>query len=73
MDRLGTNSLVQLGHGINQMQATITCKTSSIAVDMACNKELTKNARYGFNSGCHWKHLCGRRDLAETINKIGYL
>jgi cyanophycin synthetase len=35
--RLGTNSLVQLGHGINQMrfQATITCKTSSIAVDMA--------------------------------------
>jgi cyanophycin synthetase len=42
--RLGTNSLVQLGHGINQMrfQATITCKTSSIAVDMACNKELQK-------------------------------
>jgi hypothetical protein len=38
--RLGTNSLVQLGHGINQMrfQATITCKTSSIAVDMACTR-----------------------------------
>ena len=42
--RLGTNSLVQLGYGINQMrfQATITCKTSSIAVDIACNKEQTK-------------------------------
>jgi cyanophycin synthetase len=25
-----------------RFQATITCKTSSIAVDMACNKELTK-------------------------------
>ena len=42
--RLGTNSLVQLGYGINQMrfQATITCKTSNIAVDIACNKEQTK-------------------------------
>jgi cyanophycin synthetase len=42
--RLGTNSLVQLGYGVNQMrfQATITCKTSNIAVDIACNKEETK-------------------------------
>ena len=42
--RLGTNSLVQLGYGVNQQrfQATITGKTSSIAVDIACNKERTK-------------------------------
>src|SRR5690606_39054798 len=42
--RLGRNSLVQLGYGVNQQrfQATITGKTSSIAVEMACNKELTK-------------------------------
>ncbi|WPO84459.1 cyanophycin synthetase [Chryseobacterium sp. JJR-5R] len=42
--RLGKNSLVQLGYGVNQQrfQATITGKTSSIAVDIACNKELTK-------------------------------
>ncbi|MCG2793125.1 MAG: cyanophycin synthetase [Weeksellaceae bacterium] len=42
--RLGKNSLVQLGYGINQQrfQATITGNTSSIAVDIACNKELTK-------------------------------
>ena len=35
--RLGTNSLIQLGYGKNQMrfQATITCNTSSIAVDIA--------------------------------------
>lgn len=43
--RLGKNSLVQLGYGVNQQrfQATITGNTSSIAVDIACNKELTKN------------------------------
>ena len=42
--RLGKNSLVQLGYGVNQQrfQATVTGKTSSIAVDIACNKELTK-------------------------------
>ena len=42
--RMGTNSLIQLGYGVNQMrfQATITCKTSNIAVDIACNKEQTK-------------------------------
>ncbi len=42
--RLGKNSLVQLGYGVNQQrfQATITGKTSSIAVEIACNKELTK-------------------------------
>lgn len=46
--RLGTNSMVQLGYGVNQMrfQATITCKTSSIAVDIACNKEITKQMLY---------------------------
>jgi cyanophycin synthetase len=36
--RLGTNSLVQLGHGINQMRFQATIKTSSIAVDMACTR-----------------------------------
>jgi hypothetical protein len=57
--RLGTNSLVQLGHGINQMrfQATITCKTSSIAVTWLAQGINKKNARYGFDSGCHWKYL----------------
>ena len=45
--RLGSNSLVQLGYGVNQMrfQATITCKTSHIAVDIAGNKEETKRRR----------------------------
>jgi cyanophycin synthetase len=38
---------------------------------MACNKELTKNAWYGFNSSKG--SICvDEEDLAETINKIGY-
>jgi len=42
--RLNNQSLVQLGYGVNQVRfrATITEKTSSIAVDIAGNKELTK-------------------------------
>ncbi|MDD2985898.1 cyanophycin synthetase [Flavobacterium sp.] len=73
--RLGTNSLVQLGYGINQMrfQATITCKTSSIAVDIACDKEQTKRmldlASIPVASG----DICvDEEDLEDTIKKIGY-
>ncbi|NHM07222.1 cyanophycin synthetase [Flavobacterium sp. CYK-4] len=73
--RLGTNSLVQLGYGVNQMrfQATITQKTSSIAVDIACNKEETKrmldNASIPVASGS----ICvDEEDLENTIKKIGY-
>ncbi|MGO4906461.1 cyanophycin synthetase [Flavobacterium sp. W20_MBD1_R3] len=73
--RLGTNSLVQLGYGINQMrfQATITCKTSSIAVDMACNKELTKKMLDMASIPVASGSICSdEEDLAETIKKIGY-
>ena len=73
--RLGTNSLVQLGYGVNQMrfQATITQKTSSIAVDIACNKEETKrmldNASIPVASGS----ICvDEEDLEACIKKIGY-
>lgn len=43
--RLNRHSLVQLGYGINQkrIRATIASTTSSIAVDIACDKEETKN------------------------------
>ncbi|PRY53871.1 cyanophycin synthetase [Arcticibacter pallidicorallinus] len=42
--RLNSGSLIQLGHGRNQirLRATITDRTSNIAVDIACNKEETK-------------------------------
>lgn len=43
--RLNRHSLVQLGYGENQkrVRATIASTTSSIAVDIACDKEETKN------------------------------
>lgn len=73
--RLGTNSLVQLGYGINQMrfQATITCKTSSIAVDIACNKEQTKKMLSMASIPVASGSICvDEEDLAATIEKIGY-
>ena len=43
--RLNKHSLVQLGYGIHQkrIRATIASTTGSIAVDIACDKEETKN------------------------------
>lgn len=73
--RLGTNSLVQLGYGINQMrfQATITCKTSNIAVDIACNKEETKKMLSASSIPVAEGDICvDTEDLALTIRKIGY-
>lgn len=43
--RLNKHSLVQLGYGVHQkrIRATIASTTSNIAVDIACDKEETKN------------------------------
>lgn len=73
--RLGTNSLVQLGYGINQMrfQATITCKTSNIAVDIACDKEQTKRMLNNASIPVADGDICvDEEDLEDTIKKIGY-
>jgi cyanophycin synthetase len=73
--RLGTNSLVQLGYGVNQMrfQATITCKTSNIAVDIACNKEETKRMLDQASIPVASGGICvDEEDLEEVIKKIGY-
>jgi cyanophycin synthetase len=73
--RLGTNSLVQLGYGINQMrfQATITCKTSSIAVDLACDKESTKRMLDLASIPVPKGDICvDMEDLENVIQKIGY-
>jgi cyanophycin synthetase len=42
--RLGNNSIIQLGYGARQrrIEATLTDSTSCIAVDMACDKLLTR-------------------------------
>lgn len=73
--RLRTNSLVQLGYGINQMrfQATITCKTSNIAVDIACDKEETKRMLELASIPVASGGICvDEEDLEDVIKKIGY-
>ena len=74
--RLGTNSLVQLGYGVNQMrfQATITCKTSNIAVEIACNKEETKRMLdMTHPSPLRREDICvDEEDLDKIIDRIGY-
>jgi cyanophycin synthetase len=73
--RLGTNSLVQLGYGVNQVrfQATITQYTSNIAVDIACNKEETKRMLDMAAIPVAKGDICvDEEDLQNTINRIGY-
>ncbi len=73
--RLGSNSLVQLGYGVNQMrfQATITNKTSHIAVDIAGNKEETKRMLELNSVPVASGSICvDEEDLKNTIKKIGY-
>lgn len=73
--RLGTNSLVQLGYGVNQMrfQATITCNTSNIAVDIACDKEDTKRMLQNSSVPVAAGSICvDEEDLIHTIDKIGF-
>lgn len=73
--RLGKNSLVQLGYGVNQQrfQATITGNTSSIGVDIACNKELTKkmleDAAIPVPSGAL---VSTEEELKKVVESIGY-
>ena len=73
--RLNRHSLVQLGYGKNQrrIQATIASTTSSIAVEIACDKEDTKNlleaAEIPVPRGTV---VYDEDDLKAAINKIGY-
>lgn len=73
--RLNRHSLVQLGYGVNQrrIQATIASTTSSIAVEIACDKEETKNllesAEIPVPRG---RIIYDEEDLKNAIDKIGY-
>jgi cyanophycin synthetase len=73
--RLNKNSLVQLGYGINQrrIQATVASTTSNIAVEIACDKEDTKNlleaAEVPVPRG---RIIYDEEDLQAAINRIGY-
>nr|MBP7478390.1 cyanophycin synthetase [Chitinophagales bacterium] len=73
--RLNRNSLVQLGYGIKQkrIQATVASTTSNIAVEIACDKEDTKNileaAEIPVPKG---SIIYDEEDLDRAIKKIGY-
>lgn len=73
--RLNRHSLVQLGYGKNQkrVQATVASTTSSIAVEIACDKEETKNlleaAEIPVPRG---RIIYDEEDLQAAIDKIGY-
>lgn len=73
--RLDDNSLVQLGYGANQkrIEATIACTTSSIAVDLAGDKEATKNlldkAEVPVPKGVI---INDTSELQAAVEKVGY-
>ena len=73
--RLNKHSLVQLGYGINQkrIQATVASTTSSIAVEVACDKEETKNLLEHAEIPVPKGTICyDEDDLRDAIKKIGY-
>jgi cyanophycin synthetase len=73
--RLNRQSLVQLGYGINQrrIQATVASTTSNIAVEIACDKEETKNLLEKAEIPVPKGMICyDEDDLRMSINKIGY-
>ena len=73
--RLNKHSLVQLGYGIHQkrIRATIASTTSNIAVDIACDKEETKNlleaAEIPVPSGTV---IRTEEDLKDAVESYGY-
>ncbi len=73
--RLNKYSLCQLGYGANQkrIKATITSETSNLAVEIACNKEDTKNlleqAQIPIPKG---EILSKEPNLKEIVESLGY-
>ncbi|HRH49834.1 MAG TPA: cyanophycin synthetase [Panacibacter sp.] len=73
--RLNKQSLVQLGYGVHQkrIRATIASTTGNIAVDIACDKEETKNllgaAEIPVPGGTVVRSEAG---LEQAVNKYGY-
>lgn len=64
--RLNEGSLLQLGYGRYQrrIQATITGATSSIGVDIACDKEMTKKILSDGGVPVPWGHIVSTEEEA---------
>ncbi|HEX5001611.1 MAG TPA: cyanophycin synthetase, partial [Bacteroidia bacterium] len=73
--RLNRHSLVNLGYGVNQkrIQATISSQTSSIAVEIACDKEDTKNLLEASAIPVpRGRIIYDEDDLKKAVEYIGY-
>jgi len=73
--RLNEYSLVQLGWGVHQqrIQATMTGKTSSIGLEIACDKEETKNILYNNAIPVPYGVVIDSPEEVETAaRKIGF-
>jgi cyanophycin synthetase len=73
--RLNRHSLVQLGYGIHQkrIRATIASTTSSIAVDLAGDKEETKNLLSAAEVPVPKGYIIrNEEELKDAIESIGY-
>lgn len=73
--RLNKRSLVQLGWGKNQrrIQATVASTTSNIAVEIACDKEETKNLLQQLNIPvAKGGSAYDEEDLEAIVRRIGY-
>ena len=73
--RLNRHSLVQLGYGVNQrrIQATVASTTSNIAVEIACDKEETKNILDAAGIPVPKGFIVyDEEDLEDAVRRIGY-
>jgi cyanophycin synthetase len=73
--RLNKRSLVMLGYGINQkrIQATVSSQTSNIGVEIACDKEETKNLLDAAGVPVPKGYIIyDEEDLEDAVRKVGY-
>ncbi|MCR5863110.1 cyanophycin synthetase [Flavobacterium sp. J372] len=73
--RVGTDSTIQLGYGAKQMrfQATTTCKTNVMAVELACNKKKTKEILERSSVPVPSGAICSsEEELMAAAEKFGY-
>ena len=73
--RLNEQSLVQFGYGVHQqrIQATMTAKTNTIAVDIAGNKKATKQLLGDMGIPVPRGFMIrDEEDLERTINSVGF-
>ncbi len=73
--RLNGQSLVQLGHGIHQkrIRATITSRTSNIGVEIACDKEETKQLLESYEIPVpKGRVVRSEEGLKDALEVVGY-